>query len=226
MTDSRPDSTDAPDTRGRILDAAERLFAEQGIAASSVRAITREAGVNLAAVSYHFGSKEGLVHEVLDRRLGPLHRERRLRLEQVEERHRLDPPPVEEILEAFLQPVVRVLGDPEARTFARLLLRAFLEPSEELRRLVVGEFLPTVKRYEEALARSAPHLPHEAVLWRLHFTIGALAHTAGHGQLVEFVSEGRCRISDVDRVMAELVRFAAAGFAAEGTSASGSGEGS
>lgn len=209
-----PTEPEAVDTRDRLLDAAERLFAERGIVASSVRAITREAGVNLAAVSYHFGSKEGLVREVLDRRLGPLNRERLDRLESLEERHHPDPPAVEEILEAFLGPVVQVLDDPGAPVFMRLLLRAFLEPSEELRRLVVGEFLPTAKRYEEALGRALPHLPRRSVIWRLHFTIGALAHTAGHAELVESVSDGCCPASDPEELTRELVRYAAAGFQA------------
>ena len=219
-----PSPSQNPDTRKRLLDAAESLFAEKGIAASSVRAITREAGVNLASVSYHFGSKEGLVREVLGRRLEPLNRERRERLDELEARHAPDPPPVEEILEAFLRPVVEALDDPGARVFARLLLRAFLEPGEDLRDLVVGEFLPTARKYEEALGTSSPWLSRESVIWRLHFTIGALAHTAGHGGLVESASGGRCRVSDVERLMEELVGYAAAGFRAERSAADAAGE--
>ena len=121
---SESPSSESPATRESLLDAAERLFAEAGIAASSVRAITREAGVNLAAVSYHFGSKDGLVREVLRRRLTPLQDERLRRLEALERRHAPDPPPVDAILRAFLHPVARYLGDPGARAFSRLLLRA------------------------------------------------------------------------------------------------------
>jgi AcrR family transcriptional regulator len=209
-----PPHDDAAGTRESLLDAAEQLFAEQGIAASSVRAITRAAGVHLAAVSYHFGSKEGLVREVLRRRLAPLNDERLRRLEELERRHAPGPPPVDEILRAFLHPVVRYVGDPGARGFSRLLLRAFLEPAEELRLLVVGQFRPVAVRYEEALAAAAPHLDRDEIVWRLHFTIGALAHTAGHARLIEAVSGGACDLSDAERVTEELVCYATAGFLA------------
>src|ERR1700752_5110069 len=63
-------------TKGRILDAAEALFIEHGFEATSLRAITASARVNLAAVNYHFGSKEELFQAVLTRRLDPMNQER------------------------------------------------------------------------------------------------------------------------------------------------------
>ena len=60
------------ETRTRLLDSAEQLFAERGIDATSLRAITTAAGANLASVNYHFGSKDELFREVVSRRIGPV----------------------------------------------------------------------------------------------------------------------------------------------------------
>src|SRR5690242_19878935 len=108
------------DTKQKILDAADTLFAAQGYSGTSLRQIIAEAGVNLASVHYHFGSKEELLHELVMRKAGPVNAERMARLERCENRHAPGPAPVEEILQAFLVPMaeaamrnsqfVRVMG--------------------------------------------------------------------------------------------------------------------
>lgn len=90
-----------PDTRERILDAAERLFMESGYEGTSMRMITGEAEVNLAAVNYHFGSKEALLREVFRRRLSWLNRERLSALNELEEKANGEPLKPSAILEAF-----------------------------------------------------------------------------------------------------------------------------
>src|SRR5258706_565485 len=107
MTQERPESS----TKDRILDSAERLFAEHGFDGVSLRSIIAEAGVNLAAVHYHFHSKEALMDAVIGRRVGPLNQERLALLDKVEVEAGDEPAPLERILEALLIPTVRLVRD-------------------------------------------------------------------------------------------------------------------
>src|SRR5438477_4352893 len=98
----------SPDTKTRILDAAERLFVEHGFEATSLRSLTSAAGVNLAAVHYHFGSKEELFQAVLTRRLDPMNQERIDLLERVEREAGSRAPSCEKVLFAMLIPALRL----------------------------------------------------------------------------------------------------------------------
>lgn len=198
-------------TKEAILNAAERLFAEAGIARASLRAITGAADVNLAAVHYHFGSKEGLVRAVLTRRLAPLTRRRFELLDAAEHK---DPPDLRAVVRAFVQPalemVQRVRG---GHAFARFLLTLFQDPKAETRELVLDQLHETVDRFTGALGRALPELPRAEIFWRFHFMVGVMAHTIALGSLVHRYSGGLCDPLDVETVTDHIVDFVAAGFA-------------
>jgi AcrR family transcriptional regulator len=203
------------DTRRRILDAAERLFAREGFEATSLRQITAAAHVNLAAVNYHFGSKDALIREVLARRIGPVNQERLARLAACEARAGERRPRVEEILRAFVEPVVELRADPEAgEAFARLMGRSFFEPNLQVRRVIVGQMREVARRFAAALRRALPELPETELWWRMHFSAGALAHTLAGNVHLETLSGGRCDPSDVRGTTERLVRYVAAGLKA------------
>jgi AcrR family transcriptional regulator len=210
----------AVDTREALLDAAESLFAEHGIPASSLRAITQQAGANLAAVHYHFGSKEGLVHAVFARRLSPMNEER-LRLLEACDLDRQDA--LECVLRAFLAPLVRKMRDRSEglQSFARLMGRAFSEPSGEVRAIVAGEIEESFRRFVQAFHRLLPHLTEREILWRMHFVGGSMGHTVACGDLLERFSGGQCRATDADEALAYLVVFLAAGLRAPALPVSG-----
>ena len=198
------------DTKSSLLDAAERLFAELGIAGASMRAVTRSAGANLAAVHYHFGSKEGLVRAVFRRRLEPLNRERIDRLDELLAAGRERD--IEGIVEAFVGPPLRMIGSqPGGRAFAQLLARAVQEPGAGSRELVLEEFREVIGRFAAALARALPELSREEILWRLHFMIGSLSFTAGLGFLVERFAGVPAATDDPAPVIARLVTFLTGG---------------
>ena len=111
------------DTKEQILDAAEQIFGAKGFAGTSLRDITRKAGVNLAAVNYHFGSKEGLLRAVLDRRISPVNQKRLKLLAQVEATAGEEPPSVEAILEAYISPSLHLFGSLGKR--GMMLMRFF-----------------------------------------------------------------------------------------------------
>ena len=199
------------ETRERLLDVSERLFAERGIESTSLRAITREAGVNLAAVNYHFGSKGALVDEVFARRIRPINEERLRRLDEVEG---VDRPRVEVVLAALVRPALVIVRDPGRRHFRRLLGRAHAGASEEVQRIVASQFERVGRRFVGALARALPELSPEQIAWRFRFAIGAMAFVMV-GSPGPRVPGARARTGEPDDATAEeLVSFLAAGFRA------------
>ena len=140
-------------TRERILDAAEKLFAEQGISDTSLRSVTRAAGVNLAAIHYYFGSKEALLDAVVGRRAGPVNEERLRILGDLEARSDGAPLEVEDILGAFIPPAATVLSAnaAEGHRLARLLPRIEAQPPEIVEALSREHFGQVALRFVDAL---------------------------------------------------------------------------
>jgi AcrR family transcriptional regulator len=202
------------DTRTRILDSAERLFAEAGFAATSVRGITADAGVNLAAVNYHFGSKDALLVAVLERRLAPVNSERLRRLDALEEAaggQALDP---ETALRAFLEPPFRKMrewGD-GGQKFMQLVGRILSDTNPRMQAIFVERFEEILARFTKALQRALPELAPEEVSRRLHFVIGGMAHTLTWSHKIARLS-GQKR-PDMHSMLEDLVQFAAAGMKA------------
>lgn len=200
-------------TKDRILNAAERLFARDGFEATSLRAITTEAAVNLAAVNYHFQSKEALVQAVIGRRMGPV-TARRLALLDIYEAEAGDAPvPLEKIMDAFLRPVVEMVGS-HAHEFVPLIGRLYTEPGEFAVRLYKQQFEHMAQRFVPAFERSLPQLPPQELFWRLHFAIGAMAHTMAATKMLELMSGGLSDVTDVEGTLARLKAFILAGLTA------------
>jgi AcrR family transcriptional regulator len=212
--------TEHTDTRESLLDAAEKLFSEHGIQAASLRQITQEASANLAAVNYHFGSKDGLVRAVFHRRLRPMNDERLRRLDEVD-LEAADA--LEQVLRAFLEPLLRRVSEkPDGvRAFARLIGRAWSEPSEEVRTIIFEEIRETIDRFLAAFRKVLPHLSEGELMWRFHFVGGAMGHTVSCSYVLDRYAGGQCHTGDPNEILDQLVRFLAAGMRAvsRGTSA-------
>lgn len=221
---SKNQSPDPLDTRTSLLEAAERLFAEEGVHQASLRAITQAAGANLAAVHYHFGSKEALVREVLGRRLGPLNRRRLELLDRVEAQ--TSNPRVEDVVRAFVLPTLEMIQREQGgHAFARFVCRTFSEPDESYRGIILEQFRDILERFTAAFTRALPGLSREEFFWRFHFMVGAVVHTAGLGFLAQRLSNGLCDPADLDGLTTKLVRFLSAGLEAEATAQSADSEG-
>lgn len=200
---------DRHDTRDRILDVAERLFARHGFEQTSLRELTAEADVNLAAVHYHFGSKERLFEAVLTRVVEPVNAERLARLEAVEASLT---PSLEGVVDAFVAPVVHAVQDPRRASVARILLgRVMSNPDEQVRDLLLRLFGALLDRFVNALQRELPHLSREEVLWRFFFMVGVMAQTMGCGHHLKFVSQGSCDPGSPQETIPRIVQFVAAG---------------
>ena len=204
-------------TRSRILNAAEGLFADRGFSGTSVRMITSRAKVNLAAMHYHFGSKDQLIQELFALRLSPLNRQRLALLDRCQTGAGAGEPSLEQILEAFIRPPVQLIRDPErgGMRFMRLLSRAFNSPDGAIREMIYGQFAEVIERFSGALGPRLPHLSREEAFWRFHFMVGAMSHTLhviADWKNLENLFLDVPEPSQVDEVVDRLVSFLAAGF--------------
>ncbi len=199
------------DTRSRILDVAENLFGERGLDRVSIRDITRKADVNLAAINYHFGSKEDLIAAVIERRVVPVNEARLAALDRVEKAAKT--PKLEDILEAFIRPAIPSSAEDATggAAFSKLFGRCLSEPSPEVEALLKKQFEPLADRMHAMLKRSLPRLSRSEIFWRMKFTYGALHHW--------LLTRDKFRPAWVENADAEaqiqkLISFAAAGFRA------------
>ncbi|MFV1995257.1 MAG: TetR/AcrR family transcriptional regulator [Verrucomicrobiales bacterium] len=218
MTSSLSPTPADTGTADRILDAAEELFAARGFEKVSLRHLTRAAGVNLAAVNYHFGSKDALIDAVVERYVTPINEERLVRLTEAEQRHGR-PVPLRPILEAFIRPFLTRIHRSEFshRLFFKLMGRCIGDPDYRLPESTMPLFQEVVQRYSCALGLAAPHLPENVVFWRLHFTFGTLAHALIHEETLDQISGGRSGRPTPDELLEQIILFCSAGFDAPPT---------
>lgn len=198
----------------RILDAAERLISDFGIDGTSLRQITSLAEVNLAAVNYHFQSKDELVRAVYLRRLQPIGQERLSRLEGLEASGEAES--LDALLDAFYVPVVAAVVQLAAQgiSMPKIMGRAMTDPHPIVDRIFQEEVQPLALRFGRAFGKVLPHLSAKEVIWRMHLSMGLLAYALGTGRKVTMMSGGICQGDDMGEVLAQIKSFAKAGFGA------------
>jgi AcrR family transcriptional regulator len=209
------DATSA-DTKTRILDAAERLFVEHGFEATSLRSLTSAAGVNLAAVNYHFGSKEELFQAVLTRRLDPMNQERIDLLGRIEREAGGRALSCEKILFAMLIPALKLARDEKrgGKNFLRLLGRAYADPAPFIRHFLSDQYAGMIGRYKEAFLKALPHLSRQELTWRLHFVMGALSYTLAGTDALKLFAEATSTTNNDELLLQRLAPFLVAGLKA------------
>jgi AcrR family transcriptional regulator len=193
----------------KLVEAAEKLFAEKGFEAVSVRDITKEAGANVAAVNYHFGSRDGLVIAVISRYIMPVNQERLVRLERAE-RSGGD---VREIIAAFVKPIVEQVGKSELseKLYCQLLGRIFSEQTVSLPGELEYQTRSVVERFTKALSKSLKEFTPDEVLWRLHFIVGGLIHLLTHSGFLYRVAGSLTGTPSMDSNIERFLDFAEAG---------------
>ena len=196
------------DTKDKLLDAAEKIFSEHGFAGVSLRSIIGEAGVNLAAAHYHFGSKEALLCAVVMRRAGPVNAERLALLDACETAAGAGPLPVAQVLDAFLTPTFHMARQPGGELVVRMIGRLYVE--DVLPRLVAPLFAEVMERFLNACRRALPELPPEELHFRLHCAIGAVAQALRGAAFLPPLSNE----NEVNLARERLIAFLAAGFRA------------
>ena len=201
-------------TKAAVFNAAERLFALNGFQNVSVRDITAEAGVNLASVNYHFGSKDALLFEIFRRRTAELNRDRARMLHQAADRHG-GKPPVREILAALFEPPLRWSNPAhERRISVQFIIRARSEGTEAMKEALRTD-VSHLRRFADALIGALPGLSRDEIYWRLHFALGMIHNNRfAEFDRLHILSDGLTRESDVEALLKRMLDFAEAGFLA------------
>jgi AcrR family transcriptional regulator len=204
------------ETRQRIIEAAEKLFARRGIEGVSIRDITQAAGVNLAAINYHFGTKSALAADVFKHCIDPLNRRRLELLDKVEKTTGSKPPKLEAVLEAMIRPAVERGFDQEqdSETFLRLTGRCLSEPNAEIEILVRAHFEKLIRRFDAAFLRALPGLEPEELFWRIKFMVGALHYSLLTCGKQKNLPPKMRKTLDAEGLIQRLVTFTAAGLRA------------
>ena len=210
----------AADTRERILDAAEHLFMENGFEATSMRMITGAAEVNLAAVNYHFGSKDQLIQEVFRRRLTWLNQERLRILDELEAQSGDKPIKPSLIVDAFFGTLIRMAEDEAlgGKTFMRLIGRTMTDPSGFIRAFFAEEYAGVVDRYKQALFKALPDVPKAEIVWRFHFMLGATSYAIAGTDALRIVTDWGIEPAEaedrLDKLLPRLMSFLLGGLRA------------
>lgn len=194
---------DSRQTREDILDASVSLFSQNGFGGTSMRTISDAAGVNLASMNYHFGSKAQLFAAAFQRCAAPINVERLRRLNAIEVM--AGSPKVAEIVRAFVD--AGEIGD---ANWSRLIAHIFVEPDAFAKPILKETFAPTVARFLEALEKALPHVPQDLLGLRFHLLIGAMLHLVRFDTPINF-RQGQTKLAKTKDSIDELVNFVVAG---------------
>lgn len=202
------------DTVGRILDAAEALFSEKGFSETSLRNITTKAGVNLAAVNYHFGSKKALIQAVFARYLTPFSKELAVQLQS----HDDEASSISKLLRLLLITLSKAgLDTPDKfGVFMRLLGLAYTQGQGHLRKFLQAEYGEVFALYMSEVNRITPTLNDEQRFWRIHFMLGSAVFTMSSvDSLMAMADHDLKTETDIKDVVNQLLPFLASGLMAE-----------
>jgi len=202
------------DAKQRVLEAAEELFAKHGFESVSIRDITSQCGANVAAINYHFGGREKLVTEVMLRYIEPINEERLARLDAARQRWGGKAVPVEELIDAFVRPLVTRVKKSELseRLFYKLCGRVFSEHIDSLPAEVEAQFAPVLNRFYKAFANSLPELEKEELIWRFHFMVGGMIYLMSHQDMLQRMTHGDSGTPSMEASIGRFIRFSSAGF--------------
>ncbi len=208
------------DSRIRILDAAERAFADFGFEGASLRQIVETAAVNLAAVYYYFQSKEGLMAAVFNRRFGPVHEEHVRSLKSLEAEYRSRPIPLEKLFRSMLLPPLHMAASAtdNGPTVMRLIGRVVADPNPRIQELLREQHKDVREAYLAAIHHSAPHLSKSDLWWRFEFIWGAFVFVLSNPSRMEKAAGGLCNPSNTDAMLAQMLAVFTAGFRAPSAS--------
>jgi AcrR family transcriptional regulator len=204
------------ETKERILLAAQKLFAERGFEAVSLRKITTEALANVAAVNYHFGSKEALIDEVIVQHMMPVMKERMRLLDEAERQFQVGVVPVEVILDAFMRPFLTVMQESgESRElFCKFMGRCMSERGDKLPDQAIRIVQKVVKRVTAMLSDALPEMEPEVLSWRIHFCFGVMAHTLMHEDTLKIISKGLSGDPDFEMKLQRMIDYCKGGLEA------------
>jgi AcrR family transcriptional regulator len=209
------DGDQETDVQRVIMDAAERLFAEDGYKRVGLRMLTAAAGANVAAVNYYFGGKLGLLEAVFRRRAEPINAERKRRFAAYRAAIGDDRPEVAPILTAFIEPTLRAGHSSDVGPYYRLLMgRMSTNPDPAVRHVLFSIFEEVGLEFAELLRRALPDLTDDDFHWRLACVIGSMQYVLADNGRIQELSGPEFDLSDVDGALRYLIPFLARGLEA------------
>jgi AcrR family transcriptional regulator len=213
------DKQDQATTKELILNTAERLFAEKGLDATSVRDITGAARVNLGAITYHFGTKQNLIAAMFNRHFGPFVQRTLNLIDEAEQKAGKKPANIEDLLEALMRPIVEgsFCAGKMNVPFMRLMGRCHSEPNTEIQRLIRTHMQPIFSRFATAVHRVLPELPGEELYWRIQFVTGAMYRALLVSSREDLPTSKVIKKLDAEGLLRRLIAFAAEGMKAPHT---------
>lgn len=202
-------------TKNKILDAAEVLFSDKGFNGTSLREITSQAEVNLAAVNYHFGSKKELIKAVMSRYMNELspRLESALGALCIEEAN----PSLNDVFSAFIDPLLHLntFKNNGTSIFLQLLGRGYTDSQGFLRWFLTTQYPGVFTNFTNAVHKAYPELSAEEMFWRLHFTMGTIVFTMSSSDaLIDIALNDFQRQVDIAGVIRQVIPYVAAGVAA------------
>lgn len=202
--DRRRSGSSTAVTRERILGSAEQLFAERGYEGASVRRIALGAGVPIALVNYHFGSKEGLYRAIFELRTPTIVDQRVAGLELAATETDLDRR-LELAIKALIIPMLRLRGTERHSWFVRLLAREITDPNANTRGIIAQFFDPVAKRFLEELEACLPHAAKTDLHWGYHAMLGVMVFIVGDTGRIARLSDGACDPDNHEDAAAHVV---------------------
>ncbi|PCI32175.1 MAG: hypothetical protein COB54_07885 [Alphaproteobacteria bacterium] len=211
----KPKKNTGQNARDRILDVSEELFANGSFASVSVRAVTSKAAVNLSAVNYYFGSKQGLFQAVYVRRATLMNHERLRLLHEADEAAQAQGRDVtlRDLISAMLTPPIYWLCDEDKgfSVYIRFLARSYLEEASDMDNVLRQE-VDVFARFVPYFQNIKPELSEEDVYWRIHFIMGVMHHTINHLHRISLLSHKACKKEPWETTRDRLVAFCCEGF--------------
>ena len=202
-------------TKNKILDAADVLFANKGFNGTSLREITSQANVNLAAVNYHFGSKKELIKAVMSRYMDELSPQLESALSLI--CHGDSKPSLHDVFSAFVGPLLGLNKFKEngTSTFLQLLGRGYTDSQGFLRWFLTSQYPDVFTNFTKAVKIAYPELSTEEMFWRLHFTMGTIVFTMSSSEaLIDIAQNDFDNQLDIAGVIERVIPYVAAGVAA------------
>lgn len=201
-------------TKTKILNSAEELFADRGFENVSIREIITKASVNIAAINYHFGNKEELIFAVVKRRIMEVNNNRTELLEELRVKYQTKPIPVKKIIHGFIYPAfMHSHGEKKNGShFLKLMGRIMSNSYPNLKTRVFEVFDPIAQEYLSELIKALPQMPVSMVSQKFYFTVGSMAHVLLNHTNPDCIKKSLQGEKDLIQIAEDLIEFCAGGF--------------
>lgn len=204
-------------TKDRIVRSAARMFSERGFDNVSLRDITADAGANIAAVNYHFGSKIGLLSVVFDHYAAPVNAARLKLLDEVERKSADNRPDVSDILWALFSPAFHAPETGEqGQYFRKMLGRMSSSPNPDVRKILFTTFDKVSTQFVDLMTRACPDLSREELFWRLTCVYGSMMYAQADNGRIQTLAGDTFDSGNMDDALKYMIPFLTAGFTQPG----------